>query len=367
MRITTTHLAVAAAVLTVTATLTGCGSDDPKAVPAPSAAPTSASSSSSTESRTGDVTKIAAGDGNFDPCTALTVDDVVAGKYIRFDDLARFPATMRADIVGDRSSDDRNGTVTCTFSVKGQYPGVTLGVPLSSEQSDLKALASDSLGGTPKDVKVGSDKGVISESEKRSTIAVQHGENQFWLSWKAMNATLETMDKETITTDQMIQLAAKVTAKMPTKASLKRIALPDECKRLDAAAIVGKVAVARGSVNDDNINCAFSGPKGILNINADQQISDRYQQGSIDVTRERPDSFPEVTPPIGADTVVFADGRYNREEGGFAYDGFLNGCCEVKFKFTPRDDRKDNRSADLDKDERKLLTTQFDTLRKWAF
>lgn len=367
MRITTAHLATAVA-LTLTAGLAGCGSsDDAKPVPTPAAAPSTTSAADASSNKLGDVTKIAAGDGNFDLCSTLTVADV-APAYIKTAMPDRIPVSMRSNIAGDRYSDERNGSATCTYADNGSGPGVVLSMPLSEKTSDLKSLVTglDSLAGPPKDVKVGSDKAVIVESEKRSTIAVQHGENQFVLGWKALNDTLETMDKETMPTEQMIALASKVTAKMPTKASFKRISTPDECKRLNADAIVGKVAVARGSVNDDNLNCAFSGPKGILNIDAANQISDRSQQGAIDVMRESATKFPEVNPPFGPDVTVFSGGSYNTDSG-FNYDGFLKDCCEVKFEFTPRDERNGARSADLDKDERKLIGTQFDVLRSWSF
>lgn len=345
-----TALAAPIAVAALSVFVVGCGSSDEPTAQSSDDRNASSSDTGETDADDGSASDIAAGDGSFDICTALKVEDVTP-EYIPE---TLLPVTfLQKSIVVDRYEGDRNGVATCSFGTVDDA-GILIGVPLAAEQRDLKALATIASGGEPKETKVGSDKAFVSVSERNTHVAVQHGENQFMLGWKQTGF-------EQISAEQIVALAAKITAKMPTEASFKRTATVEECEGLDPSKIVGKTVVSQGSAGDNFLNCAFSGPKGTITLEATKSRNAKTLKQSTTITREgRPEL--EIKPAMDPDTTMF---QSSRTTDGLSVAGQSTDCCELDVKFVPRKD-SNSRGEEIDQDERKLLTEFVETARDWG-
>ncbi|MEV0296047.1 hypothetical protein [Nocardia sp. NPDC050710] len=284
-------------------------------------------------------------EGAVDPCSVLPLE--VAAKYIQADK----PVALRKGIGADAHhpagfAECRYGTVLDT--------GVTLGFPLGKAAPDLADLAKSAYKSSGGDTTVGSDKAYLTTTEVEAVIAVQHGSVQFVVRWRRLS------QGQSITEDQLKDLATTVAGRLPVQFTLPNRDIPPQCHKLARIIdITGAPTTSFGSATDDKLTCDFAGPDGILQAES-WAVSDTVIQGSIRTSRKvSPET--EFNPPLAAGTVTFVQ---ESQFDGLAVEvlGEKCGLITVRFK-APAYDRK--RGKDFDDAERGFVTNFIGAAENW--
>lgn len=345
----------AALAAVVTASLTGCGSEntDGQATATSDAAATTTSSADTTSAAdaAGSGGDSSAAGGSFDLCSVLSVDD--AKPFAR----STMPIALRKTLSSYQT--DGDAMLNCKY---GNYitAGLTLSVPLTKQRPTSAMLAQLApLGGGPDgtEIAVGSEKGYASEDEFNKSVAFMHGKVPFVLHWKA----LREVEGESMSIPQLTKLAETVAAKLPTSRSdLKLVDLPTQCDPLKAEPIVGKVTAASGSADEDKLLCSYAGEKGVLTFDSTKDDPAVLEKTTNLNNQTRPEL--RIDPQLAPDVTVWQKSRIN--VGGLYVDGIVRNAGSFTVKYEPPSSL--DRGAQFDPEESKVVTDFASAVRGWG-
>lgn len=247
------------------------------------------------------------------------------------------------------------GMASCHYGPKDDLGGVVLSIPIGAPSPNLATLVGDSRARNGHNVNVDSDSAYFIFSETGSTIAVAHGSTQFVLTWSPLLGA----PNETATQQQLVNLARTVAAKLPTNFVLPQQDIAPECSGVQAAESIvgGQVLMARGSANNDTMNCDYLGSTGILRATAIREAS-RFVNDQVRILRNSPQNL--VDPPVVNDAALSVLNR-----NGMYLEGYLTDCCSLRFEYRAINDTMDY-GSDFNAAQRQFVTTFIAAARNWS-
>lgn len=283
-----------------------------------------------------------------DLCSTLPIADVQSTYH-------RLTPTLLVTKRLDTSKLHPAGMASCHYSPKDDLGGVVLSVPIGGPVPEVANLIGGRRARNSQDVTVDSDKAFFVRGETESEIAVEHGSMQFVMTWTPLLGA----PNEMATQQQLVNLARLVASKLPTDFVPPQQDIAPECAGVRVAdhLVGGKVVMARGSVNNDTLNCHYLGPTGILRAGATRE-SDRFVDDQIRILRGGSRNL--VEPPVGDDAELMA-----LSATSMYLEGYLTDCCTLQFEHRAVNDAMDY-SSEFDAAQREFVTGFITASRDWA-
>ncbi len=255
----------------------------------------------------------------------------------------------------DDSKFHKAGMASCHYGPKDDLGGVVLSVPIGGPVPEVADLIGGRRTRNSQDVTVDSDKAFFVRSETESAIAVDHGSTPFVLTWTPLLGA----PNEMATQQQVVILARTVAKKLPTDFVLPQQDIAPECAGVRAAdqIVGGRVTMARGSANDDMLNCDYLGPTGIVRASA-TRAAERFVDDQIRILRSGSRNL--IDPPVDDDTALSV-----LSSSSMYIEGYLSGCCSLNFDHRAVNDAMDY-SSEFTAAQRQFVTTFIAAARNWS-
>ncbi|AYE97498.1 hypothetical protein C0J29_24655 [Mycobacterium paragordonae] len=247
------------------------------------------------------------------------------------------------------------GMASCHYGPKDHLGGLVLSVPIGGPVPEVANLIGGRRARNSQDVTVDSDKAFFVRGETESAIAVDHGSTQFVLTWTPLLGA----PNEMVTQQQLVILARIVAKKLPTDFVPPQQDIAPECTGVRVAEhlVGGKVVMARGTVNNDTLNCNYLGPTGILRADAARE-ADHFVDDQIRILRSGSRNL--IDPPVSDDTALMA-----LSATSMYIQGYLTDCCTVQFEHRAVNDAMDY-SSEFDSAQREFVSSFIAAARSWS-
>lgn len=289
-------------------------------------------------------------DAAADLCSALSIDELTEGGFLETDE----PLAVTKRLDGSLALQDVYDV--CEYGTYDQA-GVTLQFNFGRPDLTLNQLIGVKEGEGQTLTLANGDTAFFADTSAKTAIAVSHDDLQFTLIWQQPALT----DPKSTSPDKLRRLAETVADRLPPGLSAPERDIPDECKGLEAAAVmvVGEFGGARGSVNGDNLICDFVGSDGLLRAKATMETS-----GYLEMRAETlVESGPTKKTALADDATTTVT-----MHGGMRVDGVLDNCCTLRiqstFGTTPEGLEKGT-AGSLDTPERDFITAFLAAAREW--